>query len=124
MPHECNTSNTNATQLTHECNTSATQVQHECYTNDTSATRVLHERHDCDTSENFDFVTARVKTYFHTLIFCYMASERLQGEEQFDSKNYFLKIVSFPCQNTFKKCTTKTKLFNGKSYIKKLYSRL
>ena len=95
MPHECNTSNTNATQLTHECNTSPTQVQHECYTNDTSATRVLHERHDCDTSENFDFVTARVKAYFHTLIFCYMASERLQGEEQFDSKNYFLKMSLF-----------------------------
>ena len=61
--------------------------------------------------------------FSHPYIY-YMASERLQGEEQFDSKNYFLKIVSFPCQNTFKKCTTKTKLFNGKSYIKKLYTKL
>ena len=50
-----------------------------------------------------------------------MKKERLQGEEQFHSKNYLLE---FPCQNAFKKCTTKTKLFNGKSYIKTLYIRL
>ena len=30
----------------------------------------------------------------------------------------------FPCQNAFKKCTTKTRLFNDKSYIEKLYTRL
>ena len=32
--------------------------------------------------------------------------------------------VSFPCQNAFKKCTIKIKLFNGKSYIKELYTIL
>ena len=29
----------------------------------------------------------------------------------------------FPCQNAFEKCTTKTKLCNRESYIKKLYTR-
>ena len=32
--------------------------------------------------------------------------------------------VSFPFQNTFEKSTTKTEIFNGKSYIKKLDTRL
>ena len=44
---------------------------------------------------------ARVKTYFHTPIFT------LQQEK-----------------SAFEKCTTKTELFNDKSYIKKLYTRL
>ena len=32
--------------------------------------------------------------------------------------------ASLPCQNPFKKCATKTNLFNDKSFIKKLYTRL
>ena len=58
--------------------------RHEC---DTSATRVLHERHECDTSENFDFENDTSKNIFY-----YMATERLQGEEQFHHMNYFLEI--------------------------------
>ena len=41
--------------------------------------------------------------------------------------NFILRgnfLVLFPCQNAFEKCTTKTELRNGKSYIKKLYTRL
>ena len=56
-----------------------------------------------------------------------MASERLQADEQLDSKidsNLILGNASFPCQNAFKNCTTKTELFNGKRYIKKIYTRL
>ena len=54
-----------------------------------------------------------------------MASERLQGEEQFHAKNFFVfGNALFSCQNAIKKCTTKTKLFSGKSYIEKLYTRL
>ena len=30
----------------------------------------------------------------------------------------------FPCQNAFEKWTTKTQLYNGKSYIKKLCTKL
>ena len=106
MQHECNTSDTSVT--------SATRMQYECYTNDTSATRV----------KNFDFENGTGKNMFSHPYIYYMASERLKGEEQFHAKNYLLEIISFPCQNAFKKCKTKTKLFNGKSYIKKLYARL
>ena len=53
-----------------------------------------------------------------------MASERLQGVELLHSLSTTFRNVSFPCQNAFKKCTTKTGLCNGKSYIKKLYTRL
>ena len=65
MEQECGTSNTSetrATRVQHKCNASATlmtRVRHGCYTNNTSATRM----------KNFDFVTIRVKTYFHTVIF-------------------------------------------------------
>ena len=78
--HECNTSATLATPVQHEwnmSNTSPTQVQHECYTNDTSATPL----------KNFDFDNDMSKNIFSHPYIYYMASERLQGEEQFHSKN-------------------------------------
>ena len=69
----------------HECDTSetrATRVRHECYTNDTSATRVKNFDFDNNTSENI---------FLHPYI-SYIGNERLQGEEQFHSKNYFLEM--------------------------------
>ena len=62
--------------------TSATRVQHECYTNDTIAARVKNFDFDNDTSENI---------FSHPYI-SYMANERLQGDEQFHSKNYLLEM--------------------------------
>ena len=53
-----------------------------------------------------------------------MASERLPGKEQFPFKELPLGNASFPCQYAFEKGTTKTELYNGKSYIKKLCTRL
>ena len=59
-----------------------------------------------------------------------MASERLQGEQQFYSKKYLLEMPHSHVKNTYshsqrlEKCTTKTDLFNGKSFIKKLDTRL
>ena len=52
-----------------------------------------------------------------------MASERLQGEEQFHSKNYLLEI---PCSHAKMplKSLPQKQLFNCKKYIKKLYTRL
>ena len=54
-----------------------------------------------------------------------MANKRLQGEENFHSK-YLLPFgnASFQYQNAFEDCNTKAELCNGKSYIKKLYTRL
>ena len=81
--HECDTSDTSVTQVRHKrpkCNTSATRttrVRHECYTNDTSATREKDFDFDDDTSKNI---------FSHPYIY-YLTSERLQGEEQFYSKN-------------------------------------
>ena len=63
--------------------THVTLVRHECYTNDTSATRVKNFDFDNDTSENI---------FSHHYI-NYVANERLQGQEQFYSKNYLLEMT-------------------------------
>ena len=55
--------------------------------NDTSATRVKKFDFDNDTSENI----------FSYPYVSYMANERLQGEEQFPSKNCLLEI---PCSHS------------------------
>ena len=86
----------------HKYDTSATQatrVRHEFYTNDTSATRVKNFNFDNDPSDNI---------FSHPYI-SYMANKRLQGEEQFHSKNYLLQMPH-----------SHAKMRNGKSYIKKL----
>ena len=53
-----------------------------------------------------------------------MANERLQREEQFHSKDCNLQIPCSQAKNAFEKCITKIELCNGKSCVKKLYSRL
>ena len=52
-------------------------MRHECYTNDTSAKRV----------KNFDFDNGTSKDIFSLPYIYYMARERLQGEEEFHSKD-------------------------------------
>ena len=74
------TSYTSATQVRHE--------QHKCDTNDTSATRVKNLDFDNDTSKNI---------FSHPYIY-YMASERLQGEEQFQRKVFSLNQMSDICE--------------------------
>ena len=86
--------------LQHECQAQATQVQHDQHECDTSATLATRLRHKCDTSatrvENFDFDSGMSKNTFLPPCIYYMASEWLQGEEQFHSKHYLLEI---PCFN-------------------------
>ena len=41
-----------------------------------------------------------------------------------DLKKLFYRNNWCPCQNAFEKCSTNTELCNGKSYIKKLHTRL
>ena len=66
---------------------------------DNSAIRVRHERHKCDTSatrvKNFDFDDDTCRNIFSHLYIYYMASERLQADEQFHSKNYILEMSCF-----------------------------
>ena len=78
--HQCDTSDTNATQARHE--------RHEWDKSDTSATQTTRVRHgkfwlDNDTSENI---------FLHPYI-SYMANESLRGEEQCHSKNYLLEML-------------------------------
>ena len=61
---------------------SETQVGHECYTNDTSVISV----------KNFDFDNGASKNIFSHSYIYYMASEILQGEKQFYSKNHLLEM--------------------------------
>ena len=70
-------SNTSARHERHEWDTSATRVGHECYKNDTSATWV----------KNFDFENDTGKNIFSHRYIYDMAIERLQGKEQFHTKN-------------------------------------
>ena len=106
---------------------SATRVRYEWHKSDTSATRttrVLHEQHEYGTSEKINFDNETSKNLFSHPYIYYMASKRLQEEEQFRFKNYLLEMSRFLSKNTFKKWTTKLNFFNGKSYIKKLYTRV
>ena len=72
--------------------------------------------------KNFDFDNDTNKKIFSHSYIYYMASERLQGEEKFHSKNYLLEMPS--PYAPIELCTRKAQLFNGKRYIKKLYTRL
>ena len=78
---------------------------HECYTNDKSATR----------AENFDFNNDTSKNIFsHTYIY-YMASERLQGEKQFHSKNQLLEISRFHAKMCLKSASQKLNFLMAKA---------
>ena len=90
---------------------------------------MLHEQHECDTSatrvKNFDFDNnifshKKVKTYFHTATFTIWQVEDYKERNNFILRANFGNAL-FPCQNAFEKCTTKTELLNGKSYIKNLH---
>ena len=78
-------------------NTSVTQMQHKCYTNDISATRVKNSDFDNDMSKNI---------FPHPYIY-YMASERLQEEKQFYSKNYNLEMLRFHAKMRLKSAPQK-----------------
>ena len=87
-------------------NTSDRRERHEWETSDMSATWVRHEQHESNTSE----------------------TRAIGVQHKCDTSIFILSTTflnaSFPCQNAFENCTTKTELCNGKSYIKKLYTRL
>ena len=106
MPDTSDTSNTNATRVWHDWDTS-----------DTSATRVPHEW------KILVLIATRLKTCFYTVILLYDKWMTTRGGTISFEELPFGNAL-FPCQNAFKKCTTKTRLFNDKSYIEKLYTRL
>ena len=96
----------------HECNTSetrTTQVRHECYTNDTSPTRV----------KNFNFDNGTGKNIYSHLYIYYMLSEILQGEEQFNTKNYFLEMSRFHAKIRWKSAPQKLNFLMAKAISKR-----
>ena len=92
----------------HECDTSETRVRHECYTNHTSVTRVKNFDFDNDTSKN---------TFSYPYVY-YMASERLQGEERFHSKNCLLEMPRSHAKMRLKSAPQKLNLLMAKAIWK------
>ena len=76
-----------------------------------SATRVKNFDFDNDTSENI---------FSHPCIY-YMASERLQGEEQFHSKNYLLVIPCSHAKMHLKSAPQKLNFFMAKGISKNIH---
>ena len=62
---------------------------------DKSATRVLHEQQSATRVKDFDYNNDTSENIFSHPYIYYVASERLQGEGQFHSKNYFLEMACF-----------------------------
>ena len=89
--------------------TCATRVRHKRYTNDTSVTRV----------KSFDFDSDKSKNIFLHLYIYYMASERLQGEEQFHSKNYLLEMSRFHAKMRLKSAPQKLNFLMTKAISKR-----
>ena len=94
--------------------TSVRHDRHTCDASLTSATRVRHDQYECDTCttqltwmwhERASKNNTSKNIFLHLYIsyINYMVNERLQGEKKFHHKNW---------------------IYNGKSYIKKLYTRL
>ena len=111
MPDKSGTSVTRATWMQNKCytnDTSATRVRHECYTNDKIATRV----------KNFDFDNDTGKNIFSYPYIYYMASERLQREEQFHTKNYLLEMSRFHTKMRLKSAPQKLNLLMAKAISK------
>ena len=75
--------NTSARYEPDRCDTSATWMRHKWDMSDTSAKRFKNSDFDNDTNEDI---------FSHPYI-SYMANERLQGEKEFYSKKYLLKMA-------------------------------
>ena len=88
VPDTTDISTTRATRVRHE--------RHKCHTNDASATRV----------KNFHLITTRWKHIFTPYI-CYIANERLQGEELLLSKTNLLETLRFHAKMRLKSAPKK-----------------
>ena len=64
-----------------------------------------------------------MKTYFYNPVLAiWQMKDIRRGTISFEELPFGNAL--FPCQNAFEKCTTKTELCNGRSCIKRLYTRL
>ena len=107
MQPECDTSSMTAIRGDMSGTSATQQVRHE-YTNDRSATQVKNVGFDKDNRKNI---------FSHPYIY-YMASERLQGEEQFHSKNYLLEMPRFHAKMRLKSAPQKLNFLIKKAISK------
>ena len=68
--------------------------------------------------KNFDFDNETGKNIFRPLYLLYMASERLQGEEQFHTKNYLLEMSRFHAKMRLKSAPQKLNFLMAKAISK------
>ena len=74
--------------------------------------------------ENFDFDNDLSENIFSHPYICYVANERLQGEQQFHSKNYFLETSRSHAKIPLKNALQKLNFVMVEAISKKLYTRL
>ena len=137
------TSTTDVTWIQHECNMRK-QVRHERDTSNINVrwvryelTRVVHEKYKCGTSATpmtrvrhdwkiLILVTTQVKSYLHTRTFtiCQVKDYKERNDLILRRTILLFGNALLPCQSASEKCTTKTDICNGKSYIKNLYAKL
>ena len=109
--------------------TRSTRIQHEFHTSDTNATQMRHKQHECDanatrkTRVRHDWkililLTARVKAISHPYIY-YMASERLQGWEQFHTKTSLLKMSRLHAKMRLKSAPQKLNFLMTKAILQR-----
>ena len=68
--------------------------------------------------ENFDFGNVTSESIFKHHYISYMANERLQGKEQFHSKNYVLEMPRSHAKMCFKSAPQKLNLVMAKAIPK------
>ena len=68
--------------------------------------------------KNFDFDNDTGKNIFSHPYIYYMASERLQGEEQFHTKNYLLEMSRFHAKMRLKSAPQKLNFLMAKAISK------
>ena len=66
---------------------------------------------------NFDFVNDTNKNIFSHPYIYYIASERLQGKEQFDTKNYLLEMSCFHAKMRLKSAPQKLNFLMEKARL-------
>ena len=69
--------------------------------------------------KNFDFDNDTVKTIFSHPYIYYIASERLQGEEQIHTKNYLLEMSRFHTKMHLKSAPQKLNFLMAKAISKR-----
>ena len=68
--------------------------------------------------KNFDFDNDKGKNMFSHPYIYYMANERLQGEEQFHTKNYLLEMPRVHAKMRLKRATKKLNFLMAKAISK------